>query len=168
MPTRAVSAAVLALALAAPVLGADRDFDAVVRNIESSFGTHRMHIPLFGVVKVFLRIARPAGVKQLDLAIFEDMHGTGPGLDALDAAVRGAIGPEWQPMVRVRERREWTCIYAKPSGKDVRMLVATVDSEDTVLVHFKVNPERLARMLDEHPGRAHKCLGAKSSNACGG
>jgi hypothetical protein len=157
---RATLAAILALGFAAlaPAAG-DSDFKAVVRSIESNFDARRMRIPLFGVAKFFINVARPAGVRSLDLAIFEDLHIPATRFQDLDDAVRKAAGGRWQPMVRVRERNEWVCIYARPEGKnDMRLLIATIEPDETVLVHVKVRPEKLARMLDRNPRRTG-CLG---------
>ncbi len=158
---RALAAGVLVIGLSIPAWG-DGHFEAVVRNVESQFGVRKMRIPLFGVVKFFVRAARPVGVKQLDVAIFEDLRLSRSDMEDFDAAVTSALGGAWRPMVRVRERGETTCIYAQPDGKDLKLLVATTGHDDTVLVEVKVNPERLARMLDESPRRAGKCFGSGS------
>jgi hypothetical protein len=148
----------------APAAG-DGDFKAVVRSIESNFGARRMRIPMFGFARFFINVARPAGVRNLDLAIFENLHISSNRFQDLDDAVRGAAGGRWQPMVRVRERNEWVCIYARPDGKnDMRLLIATIEQDETVLVHVKVRPETLARILDEDPRRT-PCLGG-SEDRC--
>jgi hypothetical protein len=46
----------------------------------------------------------------------------------------------------------------------MRLLIATIEPDETVLVHVKVRPEILARMLDENPRRT-PCLGS-SEDRC--
>ncbi len=162
---RTLLAAVLLIVVAGPApASGDRDFDAVVRSVESNFQTRRMRIPLFGVAKFFVKIARPSGVRQLDMAIFEDLQISPSRLQDFDDTVRAAAGERWTPMIRIRERHEWVCIYARPEGKkDMRLLIATIEPDETVLVQVKVRPDVLAQMLDEDP-KGTKCLG--SDNPC--
>lgn len=151
----ALMALCLGLAPAAP--GADADFNALVRGIESHYGTKRLHIPLFGVAKLFVRVARPEGVKQLDLAIFEEIHYARPDEQEFDELVRKAVGERWRPMVRVRSRadNEWTYIYAQEAGGDVRMLIATFEPSEAVVIQYRVSTRTLLAMLD-HPDRIGK------------
>jgi hypothetical protein len=112
----------LALAAAAPV--GDRDFDAVVKGIESQYGIKRTGIPMFGLVKLIVKVARPQGVKQLDMALFEDVRMDAPDADAIDALIEHAVSNRWRPMVRVRSRDgESSYIYFREDGKNVRLLV---------------------------------------------
>jgi hypothetical protein len=136
-----------AVALAsAPAYAEDADFRFLVRRIESEYQTRRLHIPLFGVARF---MARPFGVRGLNLAIWEDLsyrrtHGEGLRAVTEDFAARG-----WKPMVRVHEAgRESVQVFAKPEGKDMRLLVLTVDDE-TVMVQMKVDPRRVLWILGE-------------------
>lgn len=151
----ALVAVCLGLAPAAPA--ADADFDALVRGIESHYGTKRLHIPLFGVAKFFVRVARPEGVKQLDLAIFEEIHYTQPDEREFDELVRNAVGGRWRPMVRVRSRadNERTYIYAREEGGDVRMMIANFEPSEAVVIQYRVSTRTLLAMLD-HPDRIGK------------
>jgi hypothetical protein len=54
--------------------------------------------------------------------------------------------------VQVRSTRgkgEWTCIYARPAGQHIEVLVFTHDKEDTVLVRAEVDAETFAREVHE-------------------
>ena len=61
-------------------------------------------------------------------------------------------------MIHVRSRRnaEWVYIYVRPEGRDWRMLIATFQPTDTVILKAKVDPDFLARALDdpEHAGQS--------------
>ena len=141
-------AGVLAAALlfAAPDEG---DFNALVKGIESQYGIKRTRIPLFGVAKFFVKVARPEGVKQFDMAVFEDSSAR-PDQEQIDELVRKAVGDDWKPMVRVRSQAggESTYVYAKPAGRDISMLVAAFDSGDAVVLKYRVDAARFMRMLD--------------------
>lgn len=160
-----LAAAVLVVLLFAANLcpAGDRDFDAVVREFETQFQTRRTHIPMLGLAKFVVRVARPEGVKQLDLAIFEDFHA--PDGSDFDAIVRHAAGSRWQRIVAVRSRadRERTYVYARTAGKDWNLLVATLEENDATLVRVKVNPDQLARMLCE-PEHMASSIGSRESD----
>jgi hypothetical protein len=135
----------------------DRDFDAVVRAIESHFQTQRTHIPMMGLVKFVVRVGRPSGVKQLDLAIFEDLHSA--DTDGLDELVRRAAGGRWRPMVSARSSRDndATFVYWQDDSKDWTLLVATFEPDEATLVKLKVDAKTLAHMLAE-PTEIHRTL----------
>jgi hypothetical protein len=53
-------------------------------------------------------------------------------------------------MVRVWSHRdgERTVIFAKPEGKNMKLLVATVESDDAVVVQIKIDPDKLSECID--------------------
>jgi hypothetical protein len=144
--------------LLAPAASANDDFKAVVRGVESNLGIRRMRVPLLGTMMFCARVVRPGGVKQLDIAIFEDLNYSPPDPERFDAVMRTAVGERWSPMIRVRSLRgehEWTYIYARPDGRDWKMIIATFEPDEAVIVHLKVKPEALLGSLDEpeHAGQ---------------
>lgn len=51
-----------------------------------------------------------------------------------------------------RRNSERTYIYAADPGlrsKDIKLLIVNLDQRDTVVLKLKVNPDRLAQMMDE-------------------
>jgi len=135
---------ILALVLLA-ALPMRADFNAVVREVESHSGLHRVNIPFIGLARFVVWIVHPEGVHDFQLATFEG-HG-----DDLDGAMIGSLlavnaGPGFRPLVRVQSRRrggEWTYVYARPQGDDFELMVATHDNHDTTVVRAVVNVERL-------------------------
>jgi len=148
----------VATLLAAPAAASDSDFHAIVRGFESGYGAHRVHIPLFGLARFAVHLAQPEGVKDFDMAIFETPGGPPPDLGRFDAIVKRAGGGQWSSVIHVRSRRnaEWVYIYVRPEGRDWRMLIATVQPAETVILEARVDPEFLASALDdpEHAGHA--------------
>jgi hypothetical protein len=126
----------------------------MVREFSRETGMKPTHIPFFGLAKFVVAVGHPAGTSELNLAVFENAD--------LDAArfsqiTDGAVGSSWKPMVRVRSKSgESTNIYARPSGKEMRVLIATLDHSDATFVEVRVEPEALMRFVDEHKdGHAH-------------
>ena len=62
--------ACLALLISVSAAGADREFDRVVKAIESHYGTSRLHIPLMGVANFAVKVGRPAGASGFKIAVF--------------------------------------------------------------------------------------------------
>ncbi len=156
---RTLLVVVLLGALAAtPVAAGDSDFHAIVRGVESGYGIHRVRIPLFGLARFAVKIAQPEGVKDFDMAIFETPDGPPRDLGRFDGIMRRAAGGGWSSLIRIRSRRdgEWVHIYARPEGRDWRMLIATFGASDTVILEARVDPEFLANALEdpEHAGQA--------------
>ena len=150
----------LLLALPAVAAAGDADFKALVKGIETRYQVARTRIPLFGVVKFFVNVSRPHGVKQFDLAVFEDVNFGEPDEREFDALVRDAVSGGWRPMVRVRSRapNEWTYVYVKEAGRDTRMMIATFEPDEVVVMQYKVNTRRLMEMLErpERIGRGNR------------
>ncbi len=142
--------ALLAIAVALPAAGADRDFNAVVKGIERQYGIRRSHPHLLGFALFF---AKPAtwgsGVHGLKLAVFEDGHRTSRNVSLadLDGIVSQTLGPEWRPFVRVQSRRdhENTVIYARFSGKQMKMLIASAEHDGLTVVQLDMRESAIKR-----------------------
>jgi hypothetical protein len=137
------------LMMSAGVFAADRDFDRVVRGIESHYGAKRLHIPLMGVANFFVKVARPAGTSSIKLAVFEnvDAGDDAPELDRFmdEFPLRG-----FHPMVRTHSRSqgESTYIYVGEAGKSTRLLIAVFQRREATLIEVTVNLDTLMRWMD--------------------
>lgn len=135
-----------------PAHARDKEFGVLVHYVESHYHAHRQYRFLMGFASLTVNIVRPYGVKGVKLALWENGKFK-PDKDDVDfpAVVKAGLAEGWQPMVRVWSRRdgERTVIFAKPDGKDMKLLVATVDQEDAVVIEVKINPEKLSRCIDE-------------------
>ncbi|HBY60077.1 MAG TPA: hypothetical protein DEH78_09655 [Solibacterales bacterium] len=142
--------ALLLLVLAAAALPAADDFDVLVRSLESHYGKRKMGVPLMGLVNFAVKVARPQGARGLKFALFEEV-GRHPRPDAFAKMV----GLDWQPFVRVEHRNgESTLIYAKPEGKDWKLIVANLEDSEAVVVEVKVNPKELAEWVEDPERKA--------------
>ena len=138
-----------------PVLAEDSEFSFVVRQVESYFHAKRTPIPFLGLMKPVLWIARPAGAKSLEMAIFEDQDFS-RGLDhtEFEKLMDKSIRRNWQPLVRVHSRRdsEQTLIYAKDLGKNLKLMIITVEPTEAVVIQVKLSSQELIKWL-ENPER---------------
>lgn len=135
------------------VTPARANFDDIVRAVESRYNVHRTWIPMFGLVRFALWVARPGGVSDVQLATFQDAHFD--DMQGLADIVRRNAGEPMQPLVQTRSNRngETTLIYARPLGGDrVALLVFAHDHDDTTLVRVVVSMDKFSEAVN-HPHR---------------
>jgi hypothetical protein len=130
---------------------ADDDFGQIVRGIEARYHVHRNYRFLMGLAGMTVRISHVAGTRNLKAALFEDQHfdASGAELDELVQAV-GARG--WQPLLRSFDRRsgEHTFIYARNAGRDLRVLLVTVEPNEGVVMELTLDQAKLLQFIDRH------------------
>ncbi len=130
----------------------DKEFGVLVHYVESHYQVHRQYRFILGFASFAVNVVRPYGVKGMKLAIW-DQQTSSQNKDDQDFTnvVKSGLAEGWQPMVRVWSRRdgERTMVFAKPDGKDMKLLVATVDNEDAVVVQVKINPDKLSKCIDQ-------------------
>jgi len=130
--------------------GAERGFDEIVRAISDQLHTRPMHIPFFGLVNAATFVAHPAGVKHIDLAVFENLDLGDHAAKDVAEVIRKSAGGRWKPFIQVRSREETVIVYMEEDRADCRLLVATVETGELTLVEVKLNPEGLQVWLN-HP-----------------
>jgi hypothetical protein len=148
---------IYALALAVLLSGSnstasakDPAFDAITRHLKSQYKAKKRGIPFMGLARFAVKIIHPAGVKSVKVAIFEELdHAPAAGNNELSAIMRNSLSPEWQPLVRIRSRDgEQMYVYATEEGRNVSLLVVTIDGSDAVVARVKLSPERLKAFLE--------------------
>ncbi len=86
----------------------------------------------------------------MDLAVFENLNEHHDGRD-IALLIRKAVGSDWKPFVQAYSsggRGEASLVYLRPDGKnDLKLLVATVGSNEATVVQLKLNPAALERWL---------------------
>jgi hypothetical protein len=153
---RAALIAVGAAALCAPsMLAVDRDFRDIVRMMSDELHAKPTRIPLFGLVNTVAFVARPAGVKHLDLAVFENIDGHSLASD-LRSKMDRVVGRGWKPFVQVmsqRAGREMVLVYMKPEGRNCQLLVTTLERNEATVIQLNLNPDGLQKWIAD-PARA--------------
>ena len=127
------------------------EFDWMVRQVSRESGVQPLHIPFFGLARFVVAVGHPAGATDLHLAVFEN---TEIAPEHFAKIIDSAAGASWKPMIRVHSRnRESTNIYLQQAGKQVRLLIGTLERNEATLVEVRVKPEELIRFVDEHEHR---------------
>lgn len=123
------------------------EFEQIAAAIASRPGVSRVWIPFFGLARAAVRVARPKGVHDIQLATFE-----GNGLHDWSSIERAALsgGARFTPVIRSKEKGgDNTLILMRPLTRDrVEMIVLAKDGEDTVLVRLDVDADVAAREID--------------------
>lgn len=135
------------------------DFGRIVRHIEAEYHVHRNYRFLMAFAGVVVECTHIGGVKVLKAAIFEDQHLFGTELEnRLDELVQGTGSTGWQPLVKSFSRRsgEQTYIYAQASGKDMKLLLVSVEPNEAVVMQMKIDPVRLSDFINEHTGDSER------------
>jgi len=156
--------ACVALLVSVSAIGADREFDRVVKRIESHYGTTRLHIPLMGVANFVVKVGRPAGASGFKIAVFQDLGSSREHGDAADLErfMDGLATGDLHPLIRVRSQRsgESTYIFTGEVGKSTKMLIATFQRREATVIEVKVNMDTLMKTVAS-PGTAGKSFGVK-------
>jgi len=128
------------------VQGAERGFDDIVRAISNQFNARPVHVPFFGLVNIATFVAHPAGVKHLDLAVFENLDLDDHAARDLADAIRGTDS-RWSPFVRVQGHTETVLVYIAPERNDCKLLLAAIENGEITVVELKLNPEGVQAWL---------------------
>jgi hypothetical protein len=146
--------------LALPAQAAARDdFGKIVHHIEVNYHVHRQHRWVMGLAGLTVKVWHVAGVKSFKGAIFENQPFVNAASDTrFDEVVRAAMDSGWQPLVQSWDRHtgERTYIYAQDLGKDMKVLVVNLESNEAVVLQVKVDPKKLNDFIEETNAGHHR------------
>jgi len=148
----------LLLLVTAPTYGYDRGFDRLVKDIETHFGVRRTHVPLMGLANFALKVAHPAGTHSFKIAVFEDFRQSEYGNQrSLDTFIANACRDGLQTVIvtHSRDSGESSYILAAEAGKNTRLLIATFQRNEAVVIEAIVDAEVMAKTLSS-PADAHR------------
>ncbi len=135
------------------------DFGRIVQHIEAQYHVHRQHRFAMGLAGFVFKFYHFAGVKNFKGAIFENQPFLNAGADTrLDEIIRGATDSGWQPMLQSWDRRsgERTYIYVQDLGRDMKLLLVTLESNEAVVLQVKVDPRKVNEFVAQvSAGRNH-------------
>ena len=159
--TLSFACGLIIVALVAPAQNAfaKDDFGKIVHHIEANYHVHRQHRWVMGLAGFTVKFWHFAGVKSFKGAIFENQPFVNAASDArFDEVVRAAMDSGWQPLVQSWDRHtgERTYIYAQDLGKDMKVLVVNLESNEAVVLQVKVDPKKLNDFVEEPSAGHHR------------
>lgn len=141
----------LVLTIASPAVSAkDKEFDAMARNIQNKFQAKKVKIPFMWLARFAVKVVRPAGVKSFNFTVFEKPKFSSTTLDEeMKMAVQDSLSPDWLPILRIRSRSgDQVYAYMRESGKDIKLLLTTINSENATVIRATFNPDKLAEFIN--------------------
>lgn len=152
LPIPGLALVLLLAGAPSPISARDREFSAIARAVETTYHTKRNYRFPSWFAGVAVNVARPEGVGSLKMAIFEGQDfSSRPGDAALEGTIQSALAEDWRPMVRVWSKRdgEHSHIYAREIGKDIQLLIVTVEETEAVVLQVKVSAKKFAEMIND-------------------
>jgi len=149
MKTKAVAALLLGVSLFAGVAVAKQSdpYSRVIQQLENQYHAKKKHIPFLGLGNFVLKFWHPAGVEAVQVSLFEnpELYGQVHG-ERFDSVVESAAAGSWRPVVREFSRRsnQWVYVYYTGEGKDMKILVVSLDPSNAVVAQVKFQPAKLA------------------------
>jgi hypothetical protein len=135
------------------------DFGKIVHHIEANYHVHRQHRWVMGLAGFTVKFWHIAGIKSFKGAIFENQPFVNAASDMrFDEVIRAAMDSGWQPLVQSWDRHtgERTYIYAQDLGKDMKVLVVNLESNEAVVLQVKVDPKKLNDFIEETSAGHHR------------
>ena len=126
------------------------EFDAVCDHLEDRYDAKKVKIPFMWLARFAVGIVRPAGVKAFKVTIYKNLKFTPERLnEEMKATMRDSFSEEWSPILRVRsEKGEHVYMNIREAGKNVKILLVTIENDEAVVVRAKFNPDKLAGFLE--------------------
>ena len=145
------------------------DFGAAVKIIEQFYNVKHKSLPFLARagMKVANTAARLSGgdrkriaeLGSVKVAFFEDQDFSSHGrVGAFKASINNTLIRSWSPLVQTVSAKdeEQNYIYLREAKEKFQVLVVTIDRRDAVVVQATINPDTLARLMQnpEEMGRA--------------
>jgi hypothetical protein len=136
--------------LPASTAAKDKEFDALVRHLQSTYRAKKVKIPFMWLARFAVKIVRPAGVKSFNFTLFENLKFSGATLDEeMQAAMRNSLNPEWIPLLRIRSRGgEQMYAYMRENGNNVKLMLVTIERDQAAVIRATFDPEKLAEFIN--------------------
>lgn len=126
------------------------DFDALVNALGEHYGVQPKKIPLMWAVSLCARGVTRGGVRGMRIAQF-DHFGPVDDRDEFDQIVQSELGDDWMPTVRERESNgNESLIYTRADGRLTEFVVIDLEHGELDAVRMEMNPEQLARWVNQH------------------
>jgi hypothetical protein len=128
----------------------DKEYEAIAKHLQSKFQAKRVKMPFMWLARFAVRVVKPAGVKSFNVTMFENLNFSRDTLDEeMQSAMSDSLSKDWLPILRVRSRDgEQVYAYMRENGKDVKMMLVTIDKNEAALIRATFNPDKLAEFIN--------------------
>ena len=128
-----------------------RESQAIVQHLKSKYKAKKVNLFFMWAARAVVSIAKPAGVKSFSLTVFNDLKFSYETVDnEMSAAMRNSYGPEWSEVFHVRSRTgQQAYLYLREAGKNVKVVLVTVEKENAAVIRATFSPEKLADFIND-------------------
>jgi hypothetical protein len=128
-----------------------REYDAIVYHLKTKYRAKKVNLIFMWAARAIVSIAKPAGVKSFSLTVFKDLKFSRESVDReMQVAMRNSYGPEWSQIFHVRSRKgQQAYLYMTEAGKNVKIVLVTIDKENAAVIRATFNPEKVADFIND-------------------
>jgi hypothetical protein len=128
-----------------------REYQAIVQHLKTKYKAKKVNLFFMWAARAIVSIAKPAGVKSFSLTVFNDLKFSYETVDnEMSEAMRSSYGPEWSEVFHVRSREgQQAYLYLRDAGKDVKVVLVTVDKENAAVIRATFSPEKVADFIND-------------------
>lgn len=136
---------------ATPAIAKKNEYELIVKHLKTKYQAKKVKVPFMWLARFAVSVVRPAGVKSFSVTLFEDLKFSRETLDEeMQNAMRDSMGEEWNSLMRVRSRNgQQVYMYMRESGKNVRIILVTIEKNNSTVVRATFNPEKLADFIND-------------------
>ena len=128
----------------------DKEYEAIAKNLQTKFQDKKVKVPFMWLARFAVRVVKPAGVKSFNFTMFENLNFSRDTLDEeMQSAMSDSLSKDWLPILRVRSRDgEQVYAYMRDNGKDIKMMLVTINKDEAALIRATFNPDKLAEFIN--------------------
>lgn len=125
--------------------------ETIAKHLKSKYKAKKVKIPFMWLAKFAVKVVRPAGVKSFNVTLYQDLQFSKETVDLeMQKIMRNSLGADWSPIIHVRSREgQQVYMYLKEDGKNVRMMLVTIENNQAALIKAKFNPDKLAEFIND-------------------
>ena len=127
-----------------------KEFNAVCNHLKKNYQAKKVKIPFMWLARFAVGIVKPAGVKSFRVTIFKDLQFSPETLnEEMKFVMQDAFSEDWTPLLRVRSAKgEQVFMNMREVGKNIKILLVTINKNEAVVVRAKFNPDKLVQFMD--------------------
>ena len=135
---------------APPTLAKGNEYKAIVKHLKTRYKAKKVSIPMLWLVRLGVRMVRPAGVQSFSLTMFENLQFSSATLDdEMRRALKNSFSADWSPVFHVRSRDgQQAYMYIREEGKSIKMTLVTIDKTEAAVIRARFNPEKFIEFID--------------------
>jgi hypothetical protein len=142
----------VALLIAQGVHASERNtdsFDALVKSLSTHYAVQPKSVPMMWMVSLCARGMTHGGVRGMKVVQLNSSHEM-QNHEGFDEIVGAKLGEDWSRAVRQWEAGgEESLVYMRAENKGMELIVVSLNHKELDLVRMTMNPEQLAKWINE-------------------